>query len=65
MADDLFAYCRKQNLADVFFEHRLKSYMAGEVIGILLRYYRCVFGKFNCTKNRGACVDGVIWLLAL
>jgi hypothetical protein len=36
--------------------------MAGEVIGIVQRYCRRVFGKFNRTKNRGACVDGVIWL---
>jgi hypothetical protein len=41
----------------------LKNYLAGEVIGIVLRNCRCVFGQFNRTKNRGACVDDIIWLV--
>jgi hypothetical protein len=37
--------------------------MADEVIGIVISNCVCVFGQFNCTKNRGACVDGTIWLV--
>jgi hypothetical protein len=37
--------------------------MAGEMIDIVLRYCYNVFDKYNCTKNRGACVDDIIWLL--
>jgi hypothetical protein len=40
----------------------LRKCMAGEVIYIVLRYYTffSVSDKYNCTKNRGACVECVI-----
>jgi hypothetical protein len=41
----------------------LRNYMASEVIDIVLRNCRYVFGQFNHTKNRGACVDDIIWLV--
>jgi hypothetical protein len=37
--------------------------MVGEVIVIVLRNCRCVFGQFFYTNNRKACVDGIIWLV--
>ena len=37
--------------------------MAGVVIDIVLRYCDIVFGECNYTKNRGACVHGIIWLV--
>jgi hypothetical protein len=39
--------------------------MAGEVINAVLRYCYNVFDKYNCTKNRGACVEYIIWLLGI
>jgi hypothetical protein len=41
----------------------LRNYLAGEVIGIVLRNCKYIFGQFNHTKNRGACVDDIIWLV--
>ncbi len=43
----------------------LSNYMAGETVNIVQRYKYNVFDKCNCTKNRGACVEGVIWLLGV
>jgi hypothetical protein len=40
----------------------LRKYMAGEVIKHRPKVLLHVFDQYNCTKNRGACVDGVIWL---
>ena len=37
--------------------------MAGEVIEAFLWKCDSVFGEYNYTKNRGACVHGVIWLI--
>ena len=47
----------------MLFGHRPENYIAGEVIDIVLRYYNSVFGEYNYTKNRGACVHSVIWLV--
>jgi hypothetical protein len=41
----------------------LRNYMAGDVIDIFIRNCIYVFGQFNSTKNRGACVDDIIWLV--
>jgi hypothetical protein len=37
--------------------------MADDLISIVLRYRYSVFDKYYCTKNRGACVEVIIWLL--
>jgi hypothetical protein len=49
-------------LADVFLENRPKELYGQQSFWIVIRYCKYVFGQFNCTKNRGACVDGEIWL---
>jgi hypothetical protein len=46
----------------------LSKYVASEVIKIVTRNFQSVFGKFSfisCTKNRGACVEHIIWLLGI
>jgi hypothetical protein len=65
MADELFRHHHKQKIWPMCsLNIALRNYMAGEVSGIVL-FCRCVFGQFNRTKNRGACVDIVIWLAGL
>jgi hypothetical protein len=61
MADD-FAK-EKRVLADVFLENRPKELYGQQSFWIVLRYCKYVFGQFNSTKNRGACVDDIIWLV--
>jgi CBS domain containing-hemolysin-like protein len=46
----------------------LSKSVASEVIKIVTRNFHSVFGKFSftsCTKNRGACVEHIIWLLGI
>jgi hypothetical protein len=44
----------------------LRKYMVVEAIGIILRYlHMCFLDKYNFTKNRGACVENIIWLLGI
>jgi hypothetical protein len=70
MADELFRHSRKQkkkkkSLADVFLEHRPKVLYSRRSFWIVLRVCKYVFGQFNRTKNRGAYINGVIWLADL
>jgi hypothetical protein len=69
MADELFRHSRKQEkervLVDVFLEHRPKELYGRQSFWIVLRFCKHVFDQFNRIKNRGACVDSVIWLASL
>jgi hypothetical protein len=56
------AFSGIEGLAGVFFGHRSKKYMVDEVIKHRPKVLLHVFYQYNCTKNRGACVDGIIWL---
>jgi hypothetical protein len=47
-----------------YFDIALSNGMADEAFYIVLRYSHSVFGKYKCIKNRGACVDDVIWLVS-
>jgi hypothetical protein len=62
MADELFTDCNEQKIWPMCSLNI--ALMAGEVIGIILRYCISIFGQLNRTKNRGAYVDGVIWLVS-
>ena len=66
MADELFGHRPKQNVWPMCsVDIALSKYMAVAVTDIVLRYCDIVFGESNYTKNKGACVDSVIWLAGL
>jgi hypothetical protein len=61
--DQLFRYCSNKILADVLFRHRPKQMYGRWGDQRCPKVINSVFGQYNCTKNRGACVEDIIWLL--
>ena len=62
MADE-FKHRHEQKIGPkCFLDIAVSKYTAGVAADIVLRYSKSIFGQYNCTKNRGACVDGLIGL---